>query len=81
MLVLIFRIYLLLGDDDLNLRSNSHQEGGNDENMDNQDLNEVNQSFGGHMTMARTKRGCPNAIYDKTNERKLNKICHFDPDS
>lgn len=56
MLVLIFLIYLLLGDDDLNLRSNSHQEGGNDENMDNQDLNEVSQNFGGHMTRARTKR-------------------------
>ncbi|CAJ2636512.1 unnamed protein product [Trifolium pratense] len=42
--------------DDLNLRSNSLQEGGNDEEIIQQDLNEAIQGLGGPMTRERAKK-------------------------
>ena len=44
-----------VGDDGLNSRSNSFQEGGNDEDVI-QDINDTMQSLGGPMTRARARR-------------------------
>jgi translation initiation factor IF-1 len=44
------------GDDEFNSRSNSFQEGGNDEDIGHQDIGDAIQSLGGPMTRARARR-------------------------